>query len=64
MTSRKKTKLGQFTGRLYTPCEISAIYRIHLNTVYKLIKKGRFRAAKVGGSWRIKLDIDPGGFES
>ena len=62
MTSEKKIKSSQYsTGRLYTPCEISAIYRIHLNTVYRLIKKGKLQAIKVGGSWRIKLDIDPGG---
>jgi len=62
MTSEKKTKSGQYiTDRLYTPCEISALFRIHLNTVYRLIKKGTLRAAKVGGSWRIKLDIDPEG---
>ena len=62
MTSRNKIKSSQYsTGRLYTPCEISAIYRIHLNTVYRLIKKGKLQATKVGGSWRIKLDIDPEG---
>jgi excisionase family DNA binding protein len=41
------------TPVFYTLNEISAILRVHRNTVEIMIKSRRLTATKVGGVWRI-----------
>ena len=43
----------------YSVPEVQKLLKIERHTVYKLIKEGRFKAAFIGGKWRIsKLSFD------
>lgn len=38
---------------VYTPEEVAELLRVHLNTVYRLLRSGSLPAAKTGRDWRI-----------
>lgn len=39
--------------QVYTPEEAAEYLKVHVNTIYKMIRAGVLPAAKVGRSWRI-----------
>ena len=44
---------------VYTPEEVATLLKLHPQTVYQYIRKGRIRAAKLGRVWRIRhRDLD------
>ncbi len=43
-------------ARFFTVAEVAAILRVSNMTVYRLIKAGELRAARVGKSYRIRED--------
>lgn len=45
-----------YVSMVYTPEEAAAYLKVHVNTIYKLLRSGRLPAAKLGRDWRI-----PGG---
>lgn len=42
--------------RLLTPAEVAELLRVSSMTVYRLIKSGELRAARIGKSFRILED--------
>ena len=43
----------------YSVPEVQKLLKVERHTVYKLIKEGHFKAAFIGGKWRIsKLSFD------
>ena len=42
--------------RLLTPAEVAELLRVSSMTVYRLIKSGELRAARIGKSFRIRED--------
>lgn len=47
------------TETYITPEEYAKRYRIHLNTVYNLIKSGEIKAIRIGDQWRIPSSFLP-----
>lgn len=43
-------------SRLLTPAEVAELLRVSSMTVYRLIKSGELRAARIGKSYRISED--------
>lgn len=43
-------------AEVYTPEEAAKRLRVHVNTVYSLLRSGRLPAAKLGRGWRISSD--------
>lgn len=43
-------------GRFLTPAEVADELRVSSMTVYRLIKSGELRAARIGKSYRIRED--------
>jgi len=41
----------------YTTYEFAERFRISLKTVYRLIKRGRIPAVRMGHQWRIPVDV-------
>lgn len=41
---------------VYTPEEVAAILKVHVNTVYRLLRGRKLPAAKLGRDWRIPAD--------
>ena len=46
----------QSRSRFFTVAEVAAVLRVSTMTVYRLIKAGNLRAARVGKSYRIRED--------
>lgn len=42
---------------VYTPREAAQYLRVHVNTVYKLLRAGTLPAARVGRDWRIAEEV-------
>jgi excisionase family DNA binding protein len=42
--------------RFLTPAEVAELLRVSAMTVYRLIKSGELRAARIGKSYRISED--------
>lgn len=42
---------------MMTPREAAQYLGLHLITIYRLIKKGKLPAFRVGGQWRFKKDL-------
>jgi len=38
---------------IMTPCEVAALLKIHLRTVYKLAERGVIPRSRIGRSWRF-----------
>ena len=38
---------------IMTPCEVPALLKIHLRTVYKLAERGVIPRSRIGRSWRF-----------
>jgi len=47
------------TETYITPEEYAERYRIHLNTVYNLIKSSKVSAIRIGDQWRIPVSTLP-----
>lgn len=46
-------------ARFLTPAEVAELLRVSSMTVYRLIKSGELRAARIGKSYRIsEADVD------
>ena len=61
MFEEKIAKLNsqQDRKKSYSVPEIQKILKVERHTVYKLIKEGHFKAAFIGGKWRIsRLSFD------
>ena len=43
-------------SRFLTPAEVAELLRVSSMTVYRLIKSGELRAARIGKSYRISED--------
>lgn len=43
-------------ARFLTPAEVAELLRVSSMTVYRLIKSGELRAARIGKSYRISED--------
>jgi excisionase family DNA binding protein len=43
-------------SRFLTPAEVADLLRVSAMTVYRLIKSGELRAARIGKSYRISED--------
>lgn len=39
-----------------TPTEAAEYLKLHIRTIYRLVKKNQIPCRKVGGSWRFKKD--------
>jgi len=51
--------MSEQNNGLLTPEEAAELLKLHIDTVYHLLQKGKLPGAKVGGSWRIRrADID------
>ncbi len=44
-------------GEIMTLREVAQYLGLHVMTVYKLTRKGRVPAAKIGGQWRFKRAV-------
>ena len=42
--------------KILTLQEVADYLRVHPSTIYRLAKKGRMPAFKIGGEWRFNLD--------
>lgn len=45
----------EFEKTFFTANEIADRYRIHRNTIYKLVTRGKIKAYKIGGQLRFIL---------
>ncbi len=58
-TEAEKLNSQQDRKKSYSVPEIQKILKVERHTVYKLIKEGHFKAAFIGGKWRIsRLSFD------
>lgn len=48
--------LSSARARFLTPAEVADLLRVSSMTVYRLIKSGELRAARIGKSYRISED--------
>lgn len=48
---------GKSRTQILTPREAAEYLGLHLITIYRLIKKGRLPAFRIGGQWRFKKDL-------
>ena len=48
--------LSSARARFLTPAEVAELLRVSSMTVYRLIKSGELRAARIGKSYRISED--------
>ena len=51
----RKNGIGK--EQIMTLREVAQYLGLHVMTVYKLTREGRFPAAKIGGQWRFKRDV-------
>jgi excisionase family DNA binding protein len=57
MPSRPMTRPKPFASpSLLTIPEVAKQWHVHANTVYREIRRGRLRAVKIAGAWRISRD--------
>jgi len=48
----------QAMEEILTPSEVATLFKVHVNTVYKLAKEGRIPGYRVGRGWRFsRTDI-------
>ena len=40
----------------YTPQEVADLFKLHYNTIRRMIREGELPAEKIGRQWRIRKD--------
>lgn len=48
---------GMPRTQIMTPRDVANYLGLHLITIYRLIKRGKLPAFKIGGQWRFKKDL-------
>lgn len=45
------------TDQVFTVAEAAKYLKVHEQTIYKLLRTGKLKGAKVGKDWRIHKDV-------